>query len=178
MATLFLLVAGGASPTGGEEPSTSKNASPAAGRSDSPTTIRVLFADKPAPPGRDVPKEARQAAPDRREKPAHPGAFSKLVAGGISTITVTFFDPKALKGRQDTERFLRRLLTTPKGSTYNHVPWAQSLGVPTVSATIEHTQGKPGTWLVWDGGQSVYCAYQDGAGRWWFGVWFQGEIPR
>ena len=137
--------------------------------------FQFLFSDKPVPPERDLPKEAHQArpAPD-----AKPGAFSKLVAGSISTVTVTYFNPKALKGNQETEEFLRRLLTTPKGSTHNHVPWAQRLDLPTVTATVKHTKGEPGIWLVWDGGQSVYCAYKDGTGRWWFGVWFQGEIPR
>jgi hypothetical protein len=143
----------------------------------SPTKIRVLFSEKPVQPERDLPKEARQAATTRNAFDHH-AAFSKLVAGSISTVTVTYFDPKALKAKQDTEKFLRRLLTTPKGSTYKFPPWAQMLGVPTVAATVGHTQGKPGTWLVWDGGQSVYCAYKDGASRWWFGVWFQEEIPR
>ncbi len=69
-------------------------------------------------------------------------------------------------------------MTTPKGSTYTHIPWAQSLDFPTIAATVEHSEGKPGIWLVWDAGQSVYCDYKDGAGRWWFGVWFQDEIPR
>ena len=56
--------------------------------------------------------------------------------------------------------------------------WAQSLDLPTVTAIVEHHQGKSGTWLIWDAGQSVYCAYKDGSGRWWFGGWFQNEIPR
>lgn len=136
-----------------------------------PTEIRVLFSETPVQPEGDLPKEARQAGITRVL--GNHDAFSKLVAGSISTITVNYFDPKALKSKQDTETFLRRLLTTPKGSTYNSPPWAQLLGVPTVAATVGHNQGKPGTWLVWDGDQSVYCAYMDGAGRWWFGVWFE-----
>src|ERR1043165_953467 len=121
--------------------------------------FQFLFSEKPVLPERDVPKEARKArsAPD-----AKPGAFSSLVAGSISTVTVTYFNPKALKGNQETEQFLRRLLTTPEGETYNHIPWAQSLPVPTIAAAVQHTKGEPGTWLVWDAGQSVYCAYKDG----------------
>ena len=138
--------------------------------------FQFLFSEKPVQPERDVPKEARQARPGPEMKP---GAFSKLVAGNISSITVTYFNPKALKGQMDTEEFLRRLLTTPKGETQNQIRWAQALDFPTVAATVEHRQGKQGVWLVWDdAGQSVYCAYKDGAGRWWFGVWFQDEIPR
>lgn len=140
-----------------------------------PEKIQVLFSEKPVEPERDVPKEALKArpAPD-----APPGAFSKVVAGSISSVTVTYFNPKVLRGKQETEDFLRRLLTTPKGETHGQVPWAQALAVPTVAATVKHAKGEPGTWLVWDGGQSVYCAYKDGTGRWWFGVWFQDEIPR
>lgn len=137
-------------------------------------TVRVLFAEKMVLPERDVPKEAH----DQRSKDVFRGPFSKLVAGNISSISVTYFDTKKLKEKKDTEDFLRRLLTTPRGTTFNHIPWAQSLAVPTVAATVEHAQGKAGTWLVWDGGQSAYCAYKDGAGRWWFGVWFQNEVPR
>lgn len=137
--------------------------------------FRFLFSEKQVPPERDVPKEAQNARPAPNAKP---GAFSDLVAGNISTVTVTYFNPKTLKGNQETEEFLRRLLTTPKGPTFNHIPWAQSLPVPTVAATVQHAKGEPGIWLVWDGGQSVYCTYKDGAGRWWFGVWFQQEIPR
>jgi len=137
--------------------------------------VRVLFADKMVQPERDVPKEAQE----QRPKPGEfRGPFSKLVAGKLSSVTVTYFNTKMLKEKKDTEEFLRRLLTTPKGSAYIHVPWAQSLALPTVTAIVEHAQGKEGTWLIWDGGQSVYCAYKDGSGRWWFGVWFQNEIPR
>ena len=137
--------------------------------------FQFLFSEKPVQPERDVPKEARQPRPGPEVKP---GAFSKLVAGNISSITVTYFNPKALKGNQETEEFLRRLLTTPKGETQNQIRWAQALDFPTVAATVKHTKGEPGTWLVWDGGQSVYCAYKDGTGRWWFGVWFEQQIPR
>jgi polyhydroxybutyrate depolymerase len=136
--------------------------------------VRVLFAEKMVQPQRDVPKEAlERAKPDGIR-----GPFSKLFMGNISSVTVTYFDTKMLKERKDTEEFLRRLLTTPKGSIYAHVPWSQILDLPTVTATVEHHQGKNGTWLIWDAGQSVYCAYKDGSGRWWFGGWFQKEIPR
>jgi hypothetical protein len=52
------------------------------------------------------------------------------------------------------------------------------LAFPTFAATVEHTKGKAGTWLVWDAGESVYSAYKDGDRRWLFGLWFQDEIPR
>lgn len=155
--------------------------------------IRITFAISPVAPGRDVPREARRAGvtPDLDAKkgpqsqiefgivhdPHSHGALSNVVAGRISAITVTWADAGLLKRIQDTDDFLRCLLTTRAGSTYTYVPWAQSLGVPQVAATVEHTEGKNGRWLVWYVWPSVYCAYQDGAGQWWFGAWFQdGDV--
>ena len=136
--------------------------------------IQFLFSEKPVQPERGVPKEGLE-----RGKPdGIRGPFSKLVAGNISSVTVTYFDTKMLKERKDTEEFLRRLLTIPNGSTCAHVPWSQILDLPTITSTVVHTKGEPGIWLIWDAGQSVYFAYKDGSGRWWFGGWFQGEIPR
>jgi hypothetical protein len=134
---------------------------PKSAKGDGPTKIRVQFSEKSVQPESDLPKDARKAStgPD-----ANPGAFSKLVDGRISTVSVTFFDPKALKGEKDTENFLRRLLTTPKGVTHNQIPWAQRLGVPTVAATVQHTQGKAGVWLVWDAG-SIRLLWLQGRGR-------------
>ena len=142
---------------------------------DGPAKVRFLFSDKPVQPDPNVPKEGRKQlpAPDFRA-----GPFSKMLRGKISSVTVTYFDTKILTKRKDTERFLDHLLTTTKGETFSYIPWAQSLPIPTVAATVEHTKGNPGTWLVWDLGQSVYCAYQDEAGRWRFGVWFMEQIPR
>ncbi len=134
--------------------------------------VAFVFPDKQIVPDRDLPREAREA---RSADSNDQGAFSKVVAGRISTVTVTYSQPKVLKGKKDTENYLRLLLTIPSGSTYRHVPWAQMLGVPTVAATVGHAKGEPGTWLVWYAYPSVYCAYQDGSGKWWFGVWFHVE---
>src|SRR5690349_5935868 len=51
--------------------------------------------------------------------------------------------------QKNAEDLLRLLLTTPKGFIFTYVPWAQSLGIPTMAPTVEHPQGNSGTWLVW-----------------------------
>lgn len=170
-AMLLVVSIGGIARATGTKP-TEKDKKRAKG--DEAKMMRVLFSKTPDRP-KGMPEEALQAkaAPN-----AAPGPLSKLVGDSISTITVTYFDPKVLEGEQPTENFLRRLLTTPKGQVYTRIPWAQMLRGPTVATTLEFAEGKTGVWLVWDGGESVYCAYKDGAGRWWFGVWFQDAIPR
>lgn len=156
--------------------------------------IRFTFTQPPVVPDRDIPKAARRAGitpdPDAKKgpppqiefgivrDPGSHGALFNVVAGRIAAITVTWSDTGLLQTPQDTVQFLRRLLTTPTGSTYTHVPWAQMLGVPSVAATVNHTEGKPGARLVWYGWPSIYCAYQDGAGKWWFAAWFQDEDVR
>jgi hypothetical protein len=140
------------------------------------TKVRVLFSDKLVQPAPDMPEEARQQ--ERIVPGAKPKIFSKLVEGNISSVTVTYFDQQILKEKKDTEALLRQLLTTPKGTTHDDVPWAKILGVPTVAATVEHTQGKTGVWLIWKTSRQVLCAYKDGQGRWWFGLWFDLEMPR
>lgn len=138
--------------------------------------VRLLFSDKVVKPAPDMPKEARQQ--ERIVPGAKPKTFSKLVEGNISSVTVTYFDQQILKEKKDTEALLRQLLTTPKGTTYDDVPWAKLLGVPTVAATVEHTQGKTGVWLIWKSSRQVLCAYKDGQERWWFGLWLDLEMPR
>jgi hypothetical protein len=145
-------------------------------------------------PKRDLPKEARRAGitpdPDAKQgsnsqiefgivrDTRNHGALSTVVAGRIRAIDVTWLDSGLLKKERDTVNFLRLLLTTRTGSTYAYVPWAQLLGVPSVTATVHHREGKPGTWLVWYAWPSIYCAYQDGAAKWWFGTWFHDEEVR
>ncbi|MDD5273441.1 MAG: hypothetical protein PHU14_12060 [Methylovulum sp.] len=156
--------------------------------------IRFAFVKPPVVPVRGVPKEADCAGlePDPNGNkggrsgisfsvvldPDSHGSLASVVANRISAITVMWSDHALLKTAQDTEDFLRRLLTTRTGSTYTYIPWAQGLGTPHIAARVQHTEGKSGQWLVWYGWPSVYCAYQDGAGKWWFGVWFHDEDAR
>jgi len=58
-------------------------------------------------------------------------------------------DPALFRTDGDTEAFLRRPVTIPRGSTTTFVPWAQMLGVPSVAALVEHTEGHRGSWHIW-----------------------------
>jgi len=91
---------------------------------------------------------------------------------------VTWTDPRLFTPRDRAAEFLRRLLTSPSGSTYTHVPWAQAQHVPSVVATVRHAQGDAGSWHVWYAWPSIYAAYRDGAGTWWFSHWMDVEALR
>lgn len=158
--------------------------------------IRFTFLEPPIMPERDLPREARGAGitpePDAnkrrvteielgivRDTKDH-GALSNVVAGHIVTITVAWADTNRFKTHAETQSILRRLLTAPAGSyltgsycqTYTHVFWSQRLGVPSVAARVEHSDGKLGQLLMFaieDG--HYFFAYQDRYGTWWLGQW-------
>lgn len=156
--------------------------------------IKITVAEPPVIPEIGIPKDALRAGLkfdsdsnnelnlgftigtvlDRKNH----GSLSNVVANRISAITVTYSDPALYTTTQVTEDFLRRLLTTHHGSTYTHVPWAQGLLQPNFETRISHTEGQSGRWLVWCGRREVFCAYQDGAGKWWFSYWMEVEGVR
>jgi hypothetical protein len=156
--------------------------------------VRFSFVSPPARPASGVPSDARDAGTEPDPDAGHDGtanirfrivrdirdhgALSALAAPRIAAVTVTWTDPALLTTNRETEAFLQRLLTVAQGSTYTHVPWAQALGLPSVVATIEHTDGRRGSWHVWYGWPSVYCVYRDGDGAWWFGHWFHVDPLR
>lgn len=106
------------------------------------------------------------------------GALSGHLRGRVASVEVTWADPQQLGSEKNTDTFLRRLLTHSGGDTFSYIPWAQLLGMPTVATTVQHRQGQDGQWLVWYGWPSVYSAYQDGSGKWWFSVWFEDDGVR
>jgi hypothetical protein len=156
--------------------------------------IAVTFANPPVRPTPDIPADSRHAGtePDPDAGKGGPwevrfgtvrdlrdhGPLSTLVAGRIAALDVTWSDVALFRTNAETEDFLRALLTVPKGTTRTHVFWAQMLGVPSVVATVEHTQGARGSWRVWYAWPSIYCVYRDGRGAWWFGHWFEVEALR
>jgi hypothetical protein len=156
--------------------------------------ITVTFANPRVQPAADVPSDARHAGtePDPDAAKGGPsgvrfrivrdisdhGALSTLVAGRIAALEVTWSDTALFRTNRETEDFLRRLLAAPQGSTVTHIPWAQMLGVPSVVATVEHTEGARGSWHIWYGWPSIYCVYRDGRGTWWFGYWMEVEALR
>lgn len=144
--------------------------------------MKVMFVDPPVRPTPDIPADARDAGteadPDAAKggasgirfrivrDPSDHGPLSNLVAGRITALNVTWSDGTLFTTNRETENFLRRLLTVPQGSTRTHVPWAQMLGLPSVVATVQHTEGNGGSWHMWYSWPSIYCVYRDGSGKW------------
>jgi hypothetical protein len=156
--------------------------------------IKVVFVTPPVRPQPDIPTDARGAgiAPDPDaatgrasgvrfgivSDPSDHGPLSRIADGRIATLEVTWSDAALFRTDGDTEAFLRRLLTIPRGSTTTFVPWAQMLGVPSVAALVEHTEGQRGSWHIWYAWPSIYCAYRDGNATWWFGYWMNVDRLR
>jgi hypothetical protein len=149
--------------------------------------ITISFANPRIAPPRGIPADSRDAGtePDPVagasgtsnislrivRDPSDHGALMALVDGRIRALDVTWADPALLPTDDDAARFLRRLLSVSQGSTSTYVPWAQGLGVPTLVATVEETDGARGSWHVWYAWPSVYSVYRDGRGTWWFSHW-------
>lgn len=157
--------------------------------------IAIGFVDPPVRPAADIPADSRHAGsepdPDASKGGSRGnismrivrdlrdrGPFSTFVAGRIVCLDVTWADAGVFKGHRETEDFLRRLLTVPRGHTLTHLHWAQRLPVPSVVATVHHAQGDRGSWHVWYSWPSIYAAYRDGQGTWWFSHWIDVEALR
>lgn len=156
--------------------------------------IPITFRPSPSQPAPDIPLDARGAGtvpdpnaarggsagvairlvPDSRDH----GPFSAVATPGIAALEVTWWDPALFVTEAKAADFLRRLAKEPKGSTVTFVPWAQALGVPAVVANVDHAPGSRGTLHVWYGWPSVYGAYRDGSGTWWFSDWIDVETLR
>lgn len=163
--------------------------------------IRFTFIDPPIAPERDLPGEARRAGisphPDARKDattkiefgvvrdPNEQGPLSKIVAGQIAAIAVTWADTNRFKTHEQTEGVVRRLLSAPAGSihtgsycqTYTFVVWSQRLGQPNLAARVEHSNGKPGRLLLFASGDAYLFAYEDGESKWWLGTWREQAQP-
>lgn len=123
--------------------------------------IEVAFVEPPVRPAPDIPPDARGAGTDPDpdatnggasgirfrivRDPSDHGSLASIVAGRITALRVTWSEGTLFPTNRETDRFLRRLLTVPEGSTTTYVPWAQMLGRPSVVATVEHTGGNRGS---------------------------------
>ena len=130
--------------------------------------IKITFAKRRvAPPSGDLPHDAKY--PPGFDSNVY-GALTNIVAGRISALTVTWADSKRFKTEGQTADFLRELLSSTNTQTWTYHVWSYGDGVPSVLATVEHTVGKKGKWLIWSS-PNVAWAYQDGSGKWWWGLW-------
>lgn len=139
--------------------------------------IRVIYDPRPEA---DIPPEARGAGttPDPDAKSGRPsnitfgivtdlrdyGPLRNVMPRDVHAVTVRYYDG-SFKDVQEVQRYLTSVLRTEKGSTTTYCPWAESLPVPAVEATIQFASGEKGRLLLWRQGRLVY---QDPGLKWWF----------
>ena len=104
----------------------------------------------------------------------HGALSNNIVIGRISSITVTY----ALVSFERVENAFRRILSAPAPPnpavahldeychTYTAFVWAQGSGGAVAAATVKHTEGQNGYFLLWDHGR---FGYRDPMGKWWLG---------
>lgn len=134
--------------------------------------IKITFADPPVAPSFDtLPGEAYLPRHDSVEH----GAFTNIVAGHIAALNVTWADSKYFKTEEQTKNVLKELLSSTNTTSGPFHIWSWVDGVPNMVATVEHTAGKKGRWVIWFS-PAIYWAYQDEYGKWWWGEWHQ-KVP-
>jgi hypothetical protein len=137
--------------------------------------IRVIYDLRPEP---DIPSEARGAGtkpdPDVKSGPPFNITFAivtdlkdysplrNVMPPGIHAVTARYFDG-SFKDIQEVQRYLTGVLRSEKGSTTTYCPWAESLPVPAIEATIQFTSGAKGRLQLWRQGRPVY---QDPGLKW------------
>lgn len=98
------------------------------------------------------------------------GPFTNRVAGRISSLNVTWANPKRFKTENQTRSLLRELLCSTNTETWTFHVWSWVEGAPSIVATVSHTNGKQGALMIWYS-PSLFWAYKDGNGKWWWGSW-------
>jgi hypothetical protein len=130
--------------------------------------ISIVFTNLSVTPWLTLPPEVMNP-PDRDSK--EQGPLANLVAGRISSVTVTWLDPKHFKSHREADKLLRALLQGTNTQTWTYHVWSFADAKPSLIASIQHSVGKEGKWLVWASpSPGVYWAYQDGSGKWWWGM--------
>jgi hypothetical protein len=86
-------------------------------------------------------------------------------------LEVTWWDAKVFVKEPAVREYLVRMLANVRGKTVTHIPWAQMLPVASLAADVVDTDGRRGRLLVWHHLPSIYAAWRDADGRWWFAYW-------
>jgi hypothetical protein len=140
--------------------------------------ISVIYDQRPQP---DIPREARGAGtrrdPDAKGRPSSNitfgivddlkdyGPLRNVMPQGIHAVTVRYYDG-SFADLLEVKRYLTSVLRSDNGSTTSYCPWAGSLPVPAIEATIQFTSGAKGRLLIWRQGRLVY---QGPSLKLWFG---------
>lgn len=139
--------------------------------------IRVIYDQRPEA---DIPRQARGAGtkpdPDAISGPRSNitfgivtdlkdyGPLRNVMTRAIHAVSVRHYDG-SFKDIREVRRYLTAVLRSAKGSTTTYCPWAESLPVPSIEATIQFESGETGRLLLWRQGRLVY---QDPGLKWWF----------
>lgn len=133
----------------------------------SDVAVRFVEPHRQQQPPPDLPADARPIARDVTDR----GPLSRVLSSRLQGLDVTWWDRGLFRGERAVADFLSRLVGSNRGSTVGFVPWAQMLPVPSVATAVDEAQGRRGRLLVWYAWPSIYTAYQDGDGAWWFSYW-------
>ena len=139
------------------------------------TDIQISIAKPPVTPAaREVPKEAsHQKAWDPNEH----GPFTSIVVGRVSALTVTWADPQRFTNEKQTEALLRDLLSSTNTQTWKFHIWSWGDNKPGLVVEVKHIDGKDGKWVIWCPPPGLCWAYEDGDGKWWWGIWDLHKAP-
>ena len=130
--------------------------------------IKITFAKRQvAPPSGELPKDAQY--PSDYDADDH-GALTNIVAGRIAALTVSWADPEIFKAQSQVQDFLRDVLCSTNTQMWKFHIWSYGDGIPCVTATVKHTNGRKGLWWVWNR-PNLAWAYHDANGKWWWGSW-------
>lgn len=137
--------------------------------------VKFSFARRLVAPAHDLPQEAEYPP---GADPGEHGPLTNIVAGRISALTVTWADPALFKSQDQTRDFLKEILSSTNTQTWSFHIWSYGDVTPSVTATVEHVNGRPGKWWIWCS-PGLAWAYLDANGKWWWGSWgFQSPKPK
>ena len=136
--------------------------------------IKIAFAKRQVAPLVDLPKDVQY--PSDMDSYEH-GALTNIVAGHIAALNVIWADPMRFKTESQTRGFLRELLSSTNELIWTYHAWSYGDIVPSLVATVEHTKGNQGKWIIWNS-PNIAWAYQDGNGKWWWGMWDSLKPPK
>ncbi len=137
------------------------------------TDIKITFVKPPVAPSLSLDLEVSEIVLKTNgfaSRPViKPGALANIAAGRVSALTVTWADPERFKTENETQLFLRDLLSNANEDNWAFHAWSYGEGEPSVVATVGYVGGKQGQWFVWCS-PNIAWAYQDETGKWWWGM--------
>jgi hypothetical protein len=142
------------------------------------TDIKITFASPQQPaPGYDFSLPRGASYLEGRDSIDHSTTFAQLVANHITGVEVAWADDFRFRSEGQISETLNELLNSPKTIVYTDHVWSWGDGRPDILATVTHSDGSKGKWVIWIQ-PTPYWAYQDQNGLWWWGIWANDDSPR